>query len=41
MDPLNGDSRFNMKDHTEKKSVRVCLNGWLTYLSKDGLLKKS
>lgn len=33
------DSRFNMEAYTFKKVLKVCLNGWLKYLSKDGLLK--
>jgi hypothetical protein len=40
MGPLSGDSRFNIEALTAKKKVsKVCLNGWLKCLSKDGLLE--
>ena len=42
MGPLSGDSSFNMEVRTVKKKVsKACLMGWLKYLSKDGLLKRS
>lgn len=41
MNPLSGDSRFNTDAQTAKKKggSKICMNGWLKHLSKDGLLK--
>ena len=40
MDPLSGESRFNMEGMLKKES-KVCLNGYWKHLSKESLLKRS
>ena len=39
MGPLSRDSKFNTEARIVKKGVKICLNGWLRCLSKDGLLE--
>lgn len=39
---LSSDYIFNIEGFLQFKNVsKVCLNGWVTYLSKDGILKRS